>query len=84
MQSSLPASPSHSDISDYIWKLLRSGRVVPGYGHGVLRKPDPRFRAMTAFAADRPEVASDPVVQLMMKVSEGAPGVLTEHGKVRA
>ncbi len=65
------------------WSTLKSGRVIPGYGHAVLRKPDPRFEALMDFASARPEIAQDPVFQLVKKNSEIAPGVLTEHGKVR-
>merc|ERR1712001_302390 len=34
----------------YIWGLLKSGRVVPGYGHAVLRKTDPRYTCQREFA----------------------------------
>ncbi|OAE29861.1 hypothetical protein AXG93_1459s1010 [Marchantia polymorpha subsp. ruderalis] len=30
-------------LKEFIWKTLKSGKVVPGYGHAVLRKTDPRF-----------------------------------------
>jgi citrate synthase len=70
------------DVKDYLWNTLKSGRVVPGYGHAVLRKPDPRFEALMDFATARPEIANDPVFKLVKKNSEIAPDVLTEHGKV--
>ncbi|KAK2765003.1 hypothetical protein FQN54_008702 [Arachnomyces sp. PD_36] len=81
MQSSLPTSFTDADVKNYIWATLKSGQVVPGYGHGVLRKPDPRFEALMDFAATRPDITSNPVYQLVKKNSEIAPGVLTEHGK---
>ena len=34
---------SDDQIKDYVWGLLKSGQVVPGYGHAVLRKTDPRY-----------------------------------------
>lgn len=82
MQSQIGNSFTDKDVKDYIWSTLKSGQVVPGYGHGVLRKPDPRFEALMDFAATRPEITSDPVYQLVKKNAEIAPGVLTEHGKV--
>ena len=82
MQSHIGTSYSDSDVKDYLWSTLRSGRVVPGYGHGVLRKPDPRFETLMAFASSRPEIAKDPLFQLVRKNSEIAPVVLKEHGKV--
>jgi citrate synthase len=83
MQSNIGTSYSDEDVKNYLWTTLKSGRVVPGYGHGVLRKPDPRFETLMAFASSRPEIANDPLFQLVKKNSEIAPGVLKEHGKVR-
>ena len=71
------------DVSDYLWATLKSGQVVPGYGHGVLRKPDPRFKALIDFGDARPDIAENPVYRLVKKNSEVAPGVLTEHGKTK-
>ena len=84
MQAHIGEEFSDQDVRDYLWSTLKSGRVVPGYGHGVLRKPDPRFKALIDFADARPEIAQDPVYRLVKKNSEIAPGVLTEHGKVRS
>lgn len=83
MQEKIGTKFTDKDVTDYLWTTLKSGRVIPGYGHAVLRKPDPRFEALMDFAAARPEIAADPVFQLVKKNSEIAPGVLTEHGKVR-
>ena len=41
---------SDKNITDYLWSTLNSGRVVPGYGHAVLRKTDPRYMAQREFA----------------------------------
>ena len=82
MLSQIGTSFSDSDVEDYLWSTLKSGQVVPGYGHAVLRKPDPRFEALMDFASARPEIARDPVFQLVRKISVIAPEVLKEHGKV--
>jgi citrate synthase len=82
MQDKIGTKFTDEDVRTYLWDTLKSGRVVPGYGHGVLRKPDPRFQALMDFAATRPDVLANPVFQLVKKNSEIAPGVLTEHGKV--
>ncbi|PUU73032.1 citrate synthase-like protein [Tuber borchii] len=74
---------SDKDIENYLWSLLNSGQVIPGYGHAVLRKPDPRFEALMDFAKSRPEVAEGAVFKLVKKNSEIAPGVLTQHGKTK-
>ena len=83
MQECLGTEFSDQDVRDYIWSTLRSGRVIPGYGHGVLRKPDPRFKALIDFASARPEIASNPLFQLVKRNSEIAPDVLKEHGKTK-
>lgn len=36
-------NPTDEKLKDFIWKTLKSGQVVPGYGHAVLRKTDPRY-----------------------------------------
>lgn len=82
MQSHIGTSFTDNDVKDYLWSTLKSGQVVPGYGHAVLRKPDPRFKALMDFASSRPEIAKDPVFQLVKRNSEIAPEVLKEHGKV--
>ncbi|CAE6422118.1 unnamed protein product [Rhizoctonia solani] len=84
MQNAVGENPSHDQIREYLWKTLKSGQVVPGYGHGVLRKPDPRFIALQQFSASRAELKDSPIIQLVNKTSEVAPGVLTEHGKAKS
>jgi len=74
---------SHDDIKTYLWKTLNSGQVVPGYGHGVLRKSDPRFIALQQFCDTRPELQASPIIQLVKKTYEVAPDVLKEHGKTK-
>ncbi|QDS70529.1 hypothetical protein FKW77_010321 [Venturia effusa] len=83
MKEAIPDKYTDKDVKDYLWSTLKSGRVVPGYGHAVLRKPDPRFEALMDFAAARPEIANDPVFKLVKANSDIAPGVLTEHGKTK-
>ncbi|ETN38268.1 2-methylcitrate synthase, mitochondrial [Cyphellophora europaea CBS 101466] len=83
MQGKIGENFSDQDVKDYLWTTLKSGQVVPGYGHGVLRKPDPRFKALIDFGDAREDIASNPVYRLVKKNSEIAPGVLTEHGKTK-
>ncbi|EXJ79451.1 2-methylcitrate synthase, mitochondrial [Capronia epimyces CBS 606.96] len=83
MQSQIGENFSDQDVKDYLWATLRSGQVVPGYGHGVLRKPDPRFKALIDFGDSHADIAKNPVYRLVKKNSEIAPGVLTEHGKTK-
>lgn len=68
-------------IRQYLWRTLNSGKVVPGYGHAVLRKTDPRFLAQREFGRTR--FPGDELYQLVSTVYEVAPQVLKEHGKTR-
>lgn len=83
MKAEVGDNANDQEITDYLWKTLKSGQVIPGYGHAVLRKPDPRFQALIDFADARPEIKADPVFRLVKKNSEIAPKVLTEHGKTK-
>merc|ERR1711939_37462 len=83
MNDKIGGSASDEQIKDHIWATLKSGQVIPGYGHAVLRKPDPRFMALRNFALKREDTANDPIVKLVNKLYEIAPGVLTEHGKTK-
>ncbi|MCJ1276176.1 citrate (Si)-synthase [Puttea exsequens] len=81
MKKSIGSDLSDSNISDYLWSTLKSGQVVPGYGHAVLRKTDPRYVSQREFALKH--LPDDPMFKLVSQVYKIAPGVLTEHGKTK-
>ncbi|XP_042481410.1 citrate synthase, mitochondrial [Macadamia integrifolia] len=68
-------------LKDYVWKTLNSGKVVPGYGHGVLRKTDPRYMCQREFALKH--LPDDPLFQLVSKLYDVVPPILTQLGKVK-
>ncbi|EPS38980.1 hypothetical protein H072_7287 [Dactylellina haptotyla CBS 200.50] len=72
---------SDKAITDYLWSTLNAGQVVPGYGHAVLRKTDPRYVSQREFALKK--LPEDPMFKLVSQVYKIAPGVLTEHGKTK-
>ncbi len=72
--------PTAEQIEKYINDTLTEGKVIPGYGHAVLRKPDPRFLAQQAFASRH--MPDDDIVQIVWKVFDIAPKVLGSLGKV--
>lgn len=74
------SKPTTEQIESYIRQTLAEGHVIPGYGHAVLRKPDPRFMAQQAFA--QKHMAHDDIVNIVWKVFDVAPKVLGELGKV--
>jgi citrate synthase len=73
--------PTKDQIRQYILNTLNEGKVVPGYGHAVLRKPDPRFIAQMRFAEDN--IKDDPIVQIVWDLYEIVPEVLGGLGKVK-
>lgn len=72
---------SDEQVKDYIWKTLKEGRVVPGYGHAVLRRTDPRYSCQREFALKH--LPRDPMFRLVSQVYNVVPGVLLEHGKTK-
>lgn len=73
--------PTKEQLEKYMWDTLNGGRVIPGYGHAVLRKTDPRYIAQREFALKHmPDYDLFKVVSLVYEV---APDVLTKHGKTK-
>ena len=73
--------PTKEQIADYVQKTLASGKVVPGYGHAVLRKTDPRFTAQMEFG--KKHMADDKLVNTVWKIYETVPPILESLGKVK-
>ena len=68
-------------ITDFAWETLKSGKVIPGYGHAVLRKTDPRYTCQREFA--QKFMPDDPLFKIVSTIYDVMPGVLTEHGKTK-
>ena len=81
MKEEVGANPSDDVVKDYIWKTLKSGQVVPGFGHAVLRKTDPRYMCQREFALKH--LPNDPMFKLVSQLYSAVPKVLTEHGKTK-
>ncbi|KAF9572410.1 citrate (Si)-synthase, partial [Lunasporangiospora selenospora] len=81
MDEELKGDFSDKAIKDYIWTTLKAGQVVPGYGHAVLRKTDPRYTCQREFALKH--IPNDRLFQLVSQVYTIAPGILLEHGKTK-
>ncbi len=74
-------APTKEQIVDYVQKTLTAGKVVPGYGHAVLRKTDPRFTAQMEFG--KKHMPDDPLVQTVWNIYEAVPPVLQSLGKIK-
>jgi citrate synthase len=73
--------PTRDELYKFSWDTLNSGHVIPGYGHAVLRVPDPRYMAQLEFAKKR--FPDDELVRLAELVFDVVPQVLKEQGKAK-
>jgi len=73
--------PSNEQIEAYVQKTLGEGKVVPGYGHAVLRRTDPRFIAQMEFG--KAHMSDDPLVQTVWRIYEVVPPILSSLGKIK-
>ncbi|XP_076033521.1 citrate synthase [Oratosquilla oratoria] len=72
---------TEDQLKEFIWKTLKSGQVVPGYGHAVLRKTDPRYTCQREFALKH--LPDDKLFKLVATVYKVVPPILTDLGKVK-
>lgn len=73
--------PTKEQIADYVNSTLEAGRVIPGYGHAVLRQPDPRFMAQKRFAEEY--IKDSDIVNVVWKIFDVVPDILEGLGKVK-
>ncbi len=73
--------PTEGELKDFLWQTLNSGQVIPGYGHAVLRRTDPRFTAQMSFCEKH--LPDDTMFQLVQMIYRIAPDILRQHGKAR-
>ncbi|XP_033221510.1 probable citrate synthase 2, mitochondrial [Belonocnema kinseyi] len=81
LQAQVGENPSDEKLKEFIWNTLKSGQVVPGYGHAVLRKTDPRYTCQREFALKH--LPNDKLFKLVSQVYKVVPPVLLETGKVK-
>ena len=74
-------APTKEQIEEYVKKTLSEGKVVPGYGHAVLRKTDPRFTAQMEFG--KKHMANDSLVQTVWTIYDAVPPILSTMGKIK-
>lgn len=81
MQKELGGEVSDEKVKDFVWKTLKAGTVVPGYGHAVLRKTDPRYTVQREFALKH--LPDYPLFKLVSQIYKIVPPILLELGKVK-
>ena len=73
--------PTKEDMKKFVWDTLNSGQVIPGYGHAVLRKTDPRYMVQREFALKH--MPDDELFQYVDMLYEVVPPILQEQGKAK-
>lgn len=81
LEKELGGEVSDAELRDFIWNTLASGQVVPGYGHAVLRKTDPRYTCQREFALKH--MPDNKLFKLVSQLYSIVPGVLLEQGKAK-
>lgn len=74
-------NPSKDQLKQFVWDTLNSGQVIPGYGHAVLRKTDPRYTAQREFALKH--LPNDPIFKIVSLLYDVVPDILVEQGKAK-
>ena len=74
-------TPTKEEIAQYCQATLAGGKVIPGFGHAVLRKTDPRYTAQREFA--QKHMPEDPLFQVISNIYDVVPGILEATGKVK-
>ena len=74
-------TPTKEQIATYVQKTLDEGKVIPGYGHAVLREPDPRFTAQRVFAEEY--IKGSDIIETIWKTFDVVPDILKGLGKVK-
>ena len=73
--------PTKEELQKFVWDTLNSGQVIPGYGHAVLRKTDPRYTAQREFCLKH--LPDDEMFKLVSMLYEVVPDILVEQGKAK-
>jgi citrate synthase len=81
MMKQVGENPTKADMEKFVWDTLNSGQVVPGYGHAVLRKTDPRYTAQRDFSLKH--LPDDPTFKVVSLLYDVVPPILQEQGKAK-
>ncbi len=73
--------PTKDEMQQFVWDTLNSGQVIPGYGHAVLRKTDPRYMIQREFSLKH--LKDDPLFKYVDLLYKVVPPILKEQGKAK-
>jgi citrate synthase len=81
LKKELGEEVTEEKIKEFVLQTIAEGKVVPGYGHAVLRHTDPRFLHLKAFADKY--IKNDPLVELVSKCFHAIPPTLKSIAKIQ-
>ena len=73
--------PTEEEMKKFVWDTLSGGQVIPGFGHAVLRKTDPRYMAQREFCLKH--LPDDPLFKYVDLIFRVTPPILLEQGKAK-
>ena len=73
--------PSKEKLAEDVWHTLNYGQVIPGFGHAVLRKTDPRYTAQREFCMKH--IKNDMLFEYVKLLYDVVPPILREQGKAK-
>lgn len=73
--------PTEEEMSQFVWDTLNSGQVIPGFGHAVLRKTDPRYTAQREFCLKY--LKDDLIFKYVDILYKVTPPILEKQGKAK-
>ncbi|MGD9994300.1 MAG: citrate (Si)-synthase [Salinivirgaceae bacterium] len=73
--------PTEALMKKFVWDTLQSGQVIPGFGHAVLRRTDPRYEAQRNFCLKH--LPEDPLFKYVSMLYNVVPDILLEQGKAK-
>jgi citrate synthase len=73
--------PNDDEMGKFVWDTLNSGQVIPGFGHAVLRKTDPRYMAQREFC--QKHLPDDKIFKFVDSLFRIVPPILEKHGKAK-
>jgi citrate synthase len=74
-------TPTEEEMKKFVWETLNSGQVIPGFGHAVLRKTDPRYQAQREYCLKY--LPDDPIFKYVDVLYKVVPPILQEMGKAK-
>lgn len=74
-------TPTHDQVKEIVKETLDAGKVIPGYGHAVLRVTDPRFTGFLDFG--KKNFPDDPVFKTVAILYEVVPEELKKIEKIK-